>query len=576
MNTMFYSTGCWTTDSDFTLTTPDLGLHVVTSDSSPDSILTASTARTSPPKSPVRSYGTLLLPKVRAQDQVAEPLAGTGPIRHSKRGASSASHHFQASVFPYNLQRPSLNCRGISPAREIDLISPASINTTLTSPIAFTQPQVPSRRSSLAPPVRASSVGAPHRYSRSGSSELDDATLARFGYPTYRQPPAYITSTPPYSAVTATHMPEPSVFPSFQPDADRFLVPQSSFGSLHDFTFAGAPESTGSSSVISYLSNANPAPSLVRRVQTQRISVPHFWFDVRNLRQWRDFSIDSIAGIADLLRLIQVPVDNAFLPTPDRTNAHPETDSELLDIYSEHFCTKINAALQMTQGTHHMTMRAVKPQTGARSTPDFVSSYPSDAEKTFQNEVRGRVVGLVKAYDDWNTGLRSQGPVQKIQYLKGLAHLQRVMREHGCRYGFIINEIELLCVRAGGLGSGETINNPGFDASTPIFGYLETATPIQLSTKSTGATLPPLTAGLALWYLHMLAKDEPLPGSGSWRMEVGGPIARTRANCIEKDDWIPKPILSEKREAKRSRGWVMPEDPFHRKELNGKKKGKSS
>lgn len=578
---MYYSTGCWTNDSDFTLTTPDLGLQMVTSDSSPDSILTASTARTSPPKSPMRSYGALLLPKVRAQDQVAEPIAGVGPIRRQKRGHASGSHSFQSSVFPYNVNRPSLNCRGISPARESDLISPASVNTTLTSPINFSAQQFPSSRraSSLAPTVRASSVGAPCGHSRSGSnSSLDDLTLARFGYPTYRQPPVYMTSGPSYSSNTTTHLPEQSIYNPLPQVNETYQLPQNSFGQVQDFMFSNVTASTGSSSVMSYLSSTNPAPSLVRRVHSgQRNLVPHFWFDVRNLRQWKDFSMTAVNGLPDLLRLIQMPVDNTFLPTPDRLNSHPETDSELHDIYAEHFCTKINAALQMTQGSHHMKMTAVKPQAGARPTPDFISNYPTDAEKTFQNETKGRIVGLVKAYDDWNTGLRSQGPVQKIQYLKGLAHLHRVMREHGCRYGFIINEIELLCVRAGGLGSGEAINNPAFKPSTPIFGYLETATPIQLSTKSTGeGSTPPLTAGLALWYLHMLAKDEPLPGAGSWRMEVEGAILRTRANCIEKDDWIPKPILSEKREAKRFRGWVMPEDPFHRKELPNKKNRKQS
>ncbi|OCL03091.1 hypothetical protein AOQ84DRAFT_381980 [Glonium stellatum] len=74
-----------------------------------------------------------------------------------------------------------------------------------------------------------------------------------------------------------------------------------------------------------------------------------------------------------------------------------------------------------------------------------------------------------------------------------------------------------------------------------------------------------MTAGLALWYLHMLAKESPLPGMGSWRMD----------NCLERDGWIPKPNLSEKREAKRLRGWVMPEEPLSRKECGRGKRARS-
>ncbi|KAK3076516.1 hypothetical protein LTS18_012803, partial [Coniosporium uncinatum] len=77
---------------------------------------------------------------------------------------------------------------------------------------------------------------------------------------------------------------------------------------------------------------------------------------------------------------------------------------------------------------------------------------------------------------------------------------------------------------------------------------------------------PRMTAGLALWYLHMLAKQDPLPGQHSWRMEVGGPVALTRQKCLPKDDWIPKPTTLEKREIKRQRGWVFPEEKLSKPE----------
>lgn len=84
-----------------------------------------------------------------------------------------------------------------------------------------------------------------------------------------------------------------------------------------------------------------------------------------------------------------------------------------------------------------------------------------------------------------------------------------------------------------------------------------------------------MTAGLALWYLHMLAKENPFEGMGTWRMEVGGPAALTRQNCLEKDNWIPKPNMSEKREAKRVRGWVMPEEGLSKKESGRGKRARS-
>jgi len=76
-----------------------------------------------------------------------------------------------------------------------------------------------------------------------------------------------------------------------------------------------------------------------------------------------------------------------------------------------------------------------------------------------------------------------------------------------------------------------------------------------------------MTALLALWYLHMLARDDVLPGQVGWRSEIGAPAEGTRRKCLPKDEWIPEPQLAEKREAKRARGWVWPEEAVGRKEL---------
>lgn len=146
------------------------------------------------------------------------------------------------------------------------------------------------------------------------------------------------------------------------------------------------------------------------------------------------------------------------------------------------------------------------------------------------------------------------------------------MRENGCRYGFIITEIELLCVRMG--TKDDAFTPPTTQAHlhdegpVPWFGYLEIAPRIELSTcgacPTTGA--PQLTAALALWYLHMLAKEGGLPGQPGWKVGVGGPAARTRQFRCERDAWMPKVHDQERRQAKTVRGWVMPEDPWSKKE----------
>ncbi|RAL65171.1 hypothetical protein DID88_001277 [Monilinia fructigena] len=69
-----------------------------------------------------------------------------------------------------------------------------------------------------------------------------------------------------------------------------------------------------------------------------------------------------------------------------------------------------------------------------------------------------------------------------------------------------------------------------------------------------------MTALMALWYLHMLARDEILPGQMGWKSEIGAPAEGTRNKILPKDEWIPEPQLAEKREAKRGRGWVWPEE----------------
>ncbi len=179
--------------------------------------------------------------------------------------------------------------------------------------------------------------------------------------------------------------------------------------------------------------------------------------------------------------------------------------------------------------------------------------------------------------------MRHEGPARKVDYLNGLAHLQKAMRDHSCRYGFILTEIELVCVRAGCDESGQ-----------PYFGHLElseaiatkTATRSMVDAEGRHCTPSepdtPLTVSLALYYLLMLAKSTPLPGQAGAFMDVGGPGALTRQRVWHgqdlaenergkegRDKWVPEPQVGEKRDAKRVRGWVWPSDPWHKRENGG-------
>lgn len=182
----------------------------------------------------------------------------------------------------------------------------------------------------------------------------------------------------------------------------------------------------------------------------------------------------------------------------------------------------------------------------------------SAASAIFGGKPTARIVGLVKSFDRFNTGMRVEGNVKRVEYLRGLAHLHHAMREHGCRYGFILTEIELVFVRNG-------------DERTPHFGYLEIGS-VQLATTGESESAGdgeefPLTACLALWGLCMLASDESAMGHAHWKADIGAPAEGTRRKALPRDDWMPQPQLAEKREAKRARGWVLPEDVVSRKEL---------
>ena len=163
----------------------------------------------------------------------------------------------------------------------------------------------------------------------------------------------------------------------------------------------------------------------------------------------------------------------------------PSSELDLANLITKIYFPKVNTACRLSLGSNALSLYAAPVQDKASSAPTFLANYANDGDRTLSGLPRGRVVGLVKSFDRWNTGMRREGPARKVEYLKGLAHLQKCMRDHSCRYGFIITEIELVCVRAGCDDKGQ-----------PYFGKLELSEAIatktatrcfRLGTRHTGA-----------------------------------------------------------------------------------------
>ncbi|PGH18067.1 hypothetical protein AJ79_00694 [Helicocarpus griseus UAMH5409] len=601
--------------------------------SSPDSALTN---LTTPSLSPVvRQHGPALLPKIRPQDLVVEPVSSSRPVRHRKALSTARNPPGYA---PYPASRS--QARGAALASPIDcsLISPISTSSmigsrapsTLSSPVTLT----PSHTSRLS--------GGGH--SRSGSAgSIDERTLARYGYPTYRQLPKYMSQYSPTTPVSATAFLFPTYPPFHEPIASQpdpsplpqpspYFYPEPPMTSLAPpmppaatSSYSDSDDLDSSTTLLDYLTGPTQAINLVRNVTLPlgRGQQQHFWWDIRNLRSWSDFSISTIHSIPSFPTLLttQVPLDRLPPFTVPSTRLSPGSEGSLAELIRDIYAPRVNAAVQVSLGRHsnlHLkpTPEAFFPGNRNNSGPHFIASYSNEMDRTAAGTQRGRIVGLIKSFDAWNSGMRNEQPHKRVEYLNGLAHLQRCMRDHSCRYGFIMTEIELVCVRAG--------CDPGDDV--PYFGYLEVAPPIptNLSAASYSPPTPPhsngsqnmtrspsaqssdyspspssrsaspanntqsnnknshpqtpLTASLALWYLVMLSKSTPLPTQPSWHLNVGGPGALTRQRVLAegKDKWIPEPQTGEKRDAKRIRGWVWPQDPWHRREGGGGRGAKAA
>ncbi|KAE8390495.1 hypothetical protein BDV23DRAFT_172308 [Aspergillus alliaceus] len=569
---------------------------IYSNDSSPWSAVTSATSPStdSPPR---YHHGPALLPKIRDQDVVIEPSPSSGPQRHRKVLSNTRN---TPCFLPYPPNRAAIQRHSTEYVDYCPLASPISpmyVDSALASPVSITS-------------SHKRKVSSAHSRSCSVSS-IDDATLARYGYPTYRQLPKYSSlpqgsPTAPVTPVT----PNIIVYPPYSqpsPAGHTSSAQCSPVGFAHDVHRMG-PSST---TLLSYLIAPTQAINLVRNVSVipTRGMHDYFWWDIRNLRNWSSFSLSTFHSINGLTKLLKTAIPSHLTPPTIVPSSRlcPDSEFSLVDLVQDIYAPRVNAALAVSQGPDHLALYpAPVPRIHANRNyggPHFLANYASDTERTSSGLPRGRLVGIVKTFDRWNTSMRTEAPHRRVEYLNGLAHLQRCMREHSCRYGFIITEIELVCVRAG-CDEGDDV---------PYFGFLEVSAPIPTKlaagpdegylgscsapyshphspTPSTDSSLAsqspvldtysspapeeldvPMTTSLALYFLLMLSKSVPLPSQPSSHLNVGGPGALTRQRILPegKDKWIPEPQIGEKRDAKRVRGWIWPQDAWHRREGGG-------
>lgn len=489
---------------------------ISTAESTPDSVCTR---LTTPPRAspPVRHHGPILLPKIRSQDQDVD--------------AAPPAHRHAAS------QKVSAPVKAIRSNHARSYTNPETLNSMAFAHMSFSNSQqsFSSQHSDdlsnslLCQPVDWSQDSSNKEHTRRSSS-VDAATIDKYGYPTYRQMP-FLQQDFSFPASYAPRAPSPL-----------------------SMAATATPEPTPSTTLMNFLTAPNPAASLVRTISFPHRdpNIKHFWWDVRSVRSWTGFNAAAVLALPGASGLLNTPVPAPALPQPSMSARHPETEAALHSIYASYYLPKLNAALAMSSN-RPIQLSVPASKKGASASELLFVANPAGESSTaaamFGGKPTARVVGLVRTFDRFNTGMRVEGNIKRVEYLRGLSALHHTMREHGCRYGFILTEIELVLVRNG-------------TESTPFFGDLE-VTSVQLNASGEDS----LTACLALWGLCQMASDQVQPGQAHWRSEIGAPAEGTRRKAKPRDSWMPAPQLAEKREAKRSRGWIMPEDAVGRKEL---------
>lgn len=522
-----------------------------------DASTEASEISASPPSpvrqcnTPICQHGPMLLPKIRNQDQDIQSSTLAPAQRSSTVHKAPSTYSLEIASTPTILQ-----CRATTFHQAVpeSLSNPEATINFFKQLNPIPKDQISSSRKFSSSEFLTDSPGC----SDYNSEGLVSSLFNSDGYPTYRHIPSYYTSTTLSNSNRACMVYSPM---------DNFMLPNMSFSksSSPSTLFAAVKPATISSqsatiTLISYLSAANPAPSLVKTLPPLRdLNTKYFWWDVRQVRPWSTFTSQNILSMPGAMAALTTPVAGSLLVMPAAGICHPETESQLYSIYANHYIPRLNNVLAITNAQRIQFAIPSKPFPSMNNL--IVAHVPSDSTSVsaiFGGKPSSRIVGLVRSFDRFNTGMRVEGNIKRVKYLRELAALHHAMREHGCRFGFILTEIELVVVRNG-------------NDSTPYFGLLEIL-PIQLTAVSSGGCDgEQITACLALWGLASMASMDAQTaiqnGITPWNSEIGAPAEGTRRKVLDRESWMPQPQLAEKREAKRARGWVWPQDPIGRKEL---------
>jgi hypothetical protein len=518
--------------------------------------------------------GPRLLPKIRLQDQILEPVT---PTKHDPRkgrrpfNAPLAQHaNYIKTVQPANLTAND-GLYGDS-AQQVCSHEHLQEVTPPVPALDFTSSITPEDHNNSFPSIYGS-------FSNSLYDQVNEPYLANdlSSFPLYNDHYDVSPTRKPLQTMPPSY---PSIYPSARPRPMHALA-QNSYWSLYQIpTPMGILQSQCSqiipakkTTLLQYLSLPNPAPDQVIKLPTLDRDPP-FWFDVRNVRPWSAFDLETMLDVPELQTLLHGTVPYDDLPTPPPVYLFPAEHKDLHAAHRDYYCTKLNAALSASSTQPTLQIRSNGPGIPHLS-PDFLSSTSTDPSGD------AHVVGIILCHDQRNTSMHNGNAILHVEYLRGLARLQHFLRQHSCCYGFIITEIELVCVRYGGdeVIAQQVKHSFKFSHNTssdfvPIFGYFEVspAIPLRFNYKVPDRKLK-MTAGLALWYLHIQARDHPLPGHLHWKLFIGTPEAMTRQKYLERDDWVPTKVNSiEKRVAESSRGWVLPEDPLHQKREVKKRK----
>lgn len=491
-----------------------------------------------------------LLPRVRPQDQVVHTTTPKGkslpvnkrfsaPSGISRRAQRPETSHAR-SVSYDQLSAYLIGNDPIAPERAIKRPRPAS---TYSSPVARVKSEHARRHSSCF------NADASMEYTYAASPQCAPNALDMSG-------PAAVLS---FIKTEPKSMSKTELLHGHQDHAK----PAQAASEHKQVHLVPIQQASPSQTLASCLTSRNPCPSLCSEIDRyQRVdkSAQWWWWDIRQVRPWTDFNLETILSSSEIKSFLSSPTPPTFPHPPATATHHPKSLHDLKMHLSNYILPRINAILSTFAPTTGMSMKTHTSPTQ----PDFTSHSAHSSTPT--------MVGIVRTWTHWNSGMISEREVSRISYLRGLAELHGKMREACTRYGFIMNETEIMFVRNG-------------CEDVPDFGFVEVTVvaysafeDIQLSSNvNTVEALPgKMTLLLALFYLHTLTTSSSVVPA---KTQIGTPLDLTRRKVlvnpitkedVPKDDWIPEiKAVMDSRPAKNSRGWVWPSDALSSKEKKG-------